>query len=188
MSAVSAELDEEEQQYQAALGMATWLGELDIMDEDKAKESIGILCAAARELDITSLDQVQALGFEEALERGGTALGSIMDVFKVYGLDLEGVFESAEIEAVIDGTAAKVPVTIQMFGEDYEFMHALQLVDGKWYADTGAIRCRSPAAAPRRPRGLRRGLRDPGPRRRRQLRPSGVLERGATRRRPRPGR
>lgn len=141
MSAVSAELDEEEQQqYQAVLGgMATWLGELDITDEDRAKESIGILCAAARDLDIKSLDQVQALSFEEALERGGTAIGSVMDVFKVYGLDLEGVFESAEIgEPVIDGTAAKVPVTVQMFGEDYEFMQALQLVDGKWYADTGA--------------------------------------------------
>ena len=73
MSAVSAELDEEEQQqYQAVLGgMATWLGELDITDEDKAKESIGILCAAARELGITSLDQVQALGFEE----GWSAVG-----------------------------------------------------------------------------------------------------------------
>ena len=62
-----------------------------------------------------------------------------MDVFKVYGLDLESVFEGAVIgEAVIDGTAAKVPVTLRMFGEDYEFMQALQLVDGKWYADTGA--------------------------------------------------
>lgn len=140
MSAVSDELDEdEEQQYQAMLsGMATWLSELDITDEGKAKESIGILCKAARELDIKSLDQVQALSFEEALERGGTALGSVMDVFKVYGLDLAGVFESAEIgEAVIDGTTAKVPVTVQMFGEDYEFMQALQLVDGNWYADIG---------------------------------------------------
>lgn len=140
MSALSAELDEaEQQQYQAVLGgMASWMSELDITDEDKAKKSIGILCEAARELDIRTLDQVQKLSFEEALELGGTAIGSIMDVGKVYGLDLEGVADSAKIgEAVIDGKTAKVPVTVKMFGKDYDYMQAVKLVDGKWYADTG---------------------------------------------------
>lgn len=140
MSTVSEDLNEEEQQqYQAMFtGMTTWMSELDITDEGKVKESIGILCAAARELDLMSLDQVQALSFEEALERGGTALGSIMDVFEVYGLDLKGSISTAEIgEAVIDGATAKVPVTLRMFGQDYDFVQAVRLVDGKWYMDAG---------------------------------------------------
>jgi len=129
--------DEEKQQAQDAVGAVTaWLTELDITDTKKAKKAIRIACETARELDLDTMKDLQGLGFDQLLDKGGVMLGGVKDLLAVYDLDLDAVLGSVKIgKPTIDGTSAKVPMSFTIFGAKQEGTAVLKQIDGAWFID-----------------------------------------------------
>lgn len=126
---------DEQQELQAVIGkLGAWAQQLDLTDEAKVKEAIGIACATARELELPDLQAVNALDLAGLLGKGGIALGGVKDILAIYGLDVAATLESIELgEASVDGDTAVVPVSMTVLGAEVDADAELQRIDGTWY-------------------------------------------------------
>lgn len=132
----NAELNDA-QKAQAKAGIAafgSWASSAKFLDAELAQKSIGIVCQAARDMKLESLDQAKAMKFEEALDRGNIAFKATRDLLNNYGFPTEDVLKSMKSELVSQaGETAKVKVSYQMFGTPLEFESDLIKIDGGWY-------------------------------------------------------
>jgi hypothetical protein len=113
---------------------AKWAETAKFTDPALAQKSIGIVCAAAREMELKSLDEVHAMSFEQALAKGDIALAGVKKLFDVYGFSLDQVFDSVKTELVAQtGDDAKVKVNFQMFGQPLDFETEMTKFEGRWY-------------------------------------------------------
>lgn len=111
--------DPAEQEQQQALMMAVqgWAAQVNLADEEKAKQAIGIICDAARSTGVTAAEQMQEMPFDELLGKAGMMVQGLKDVAALYGLDLQATIDSISVgEAAIDGDEATVPVTLSFLG------------------------------------------------------------------------
>jgi hypothetical protein len=118
----------------AAMGLASKLGTVDIGDEAKLKSALAIVTACARDLDVATLAELQALSFDDALGRGGQVLGAAKQVLEVYGLSLDGVLDTVEVEVLSETERqARVQVSYDLFGTPQEAAVDLVETDGRWF-------------------------------------------------------
>ena len=110
-----------------------------ITDRTRARQAIAALSATARELDLPTLEQARALGYTEALEKGGIALAGLKQASKAYGLDLDASLEGVRAELLSSqGDEATVRVTYPLLGRDVAFEAHMKRVGEGWY-DADAI-------------------------------------------------
>lgn len=110
-----------------------------ITDRARARQAIAALSATARELALPTLEQARALGYTEALEKGGIALAGLKQASKAYGLDVDASLEGMSAELIsTDGDQATVRVTYPLLGRDVAFEARMQRVGEGWY-DADAI-------------------------------------------------
>lgn len=140
------------QKTQAKAGIAafgSWASSAKFLDADLAQKSIGIVCEAARDMKLESLDQARALKFEDALEKGNVALKATRDLLSNYGFPADDVLKSMKSELISQtGDAAKVKVSYQMFGTPLEFESELVKIDGGWYSKESVEKIRAEMNAP----------------------------------------
>lgn len=110
-----------------------------ITDRGRARQAIAALSATARELELPTLEQARALGYTEALEKGGIALAGLKQASKAYGLDIDASLEGMSAELLsTEGDQATVRVTYPLLGRDVAFEARMQRVGEGWY-DADAI-------------------------------------------------
>lgn len=122
-----------------ANALLDWAQPALITDRARARQAIAALSTTARELDLPTLEQARALGYTEALEKGGIALAGLKQASRAYGLDLDASLEGVRAELIsTEGDQAKVRVTYPLLGRDVAFEARLQRVGEGWY-DADAI-------------------------------------------------
>jgi hypothetical protein len=111
-----------------------WVQETKFSDRALAKEAIAHVCAAAREMNLKTLDEARALSFDDALTRGSVAFRGFKNVLETYGLSIDKMADSVKTEVVSqEGSNAKVRVSYTFLNTPLSFEADLVQVDGRWY-------------------------------------------------------
>jgi hypothetical protein len=118
----------------AAMGLASKLGTVDVADREKLRKTLAVVTACARDLEVETLAELQALSFDAALERGGQVLAAAKEVLAVYGLSVDGMLDSVEVEVLSKAEGqARVQVSSDLFGTPPEAAVDLVETDGRWF-------------------------------------------------------
>lgn len=140
----------EAQKAQAKQGIQAfgrWASDAKFLDDELAKKSIAIVCDAARDLELESLDQVQAMSFDQALEKGNIAFRASKDLLANYGFKLDDVIGSMKPQVVSqDGDAAKVKVNYSIFDTPLEFETDMVKIGDGWYSKESVEKIRAEMA------------------------------------------
>jgi hypothetical protein len=114
--------------------VANWLQTARFFDRDLARQAIARTVATARALDLQTLDQVQALEFEQAMQKGGVALRGAYEVLGVYGLKLDETLGSVSATTLSQADdAARVQVAYTVFGQPLSLETDMVRIDDRWY-------------------------------------------------------
>lgn len=113
---------------------AKWAESAQFADPALAKQAIGQVCKAARNLNLRSIDDVRALSFDEAVKRGDVLFVAVKDILGTYGFKIDDVLATAKTEVVSQtGDSAKVKVSYTMFETPLSFESEMVELDGRWY-------------------------------------------------------
>ena len=146
MAVASPDVDLSQEQREALKrmlpGMQQWAGSTDFLDAATLRQALTLLADAARRTGIRDLDTLRQLPLEGALDRAGTLLLASKDALRLYGLDLDAVADSLQVEVLSnDGRTARVRTSVTVFGAPISAEHDLVLIEGHWY-DASALEVR----------------------------------------------
>lgn len=131
-TALTAEQKQQASQFVDAF--AKWVQSAKFFDRDKAKQAIGVVVKTARDLEISSLDQVEAMEFEQAMGKIGQVYLGLSDLLKVYDLDLDAALASVDASVAKEsGDQATVKVTYTLFNQPLSFETAMTKRDDRWF-------------------------------------------------------
>lgn len=126
-----------EQREQASAGvaaLAAWVRETRFTDPELARQAIAIAVAAAREVDLKTLDAARALDFDQALGKFSIGFRAAKQILAIYGFQMDQTLDTVKAEVVSnDGKAAKVRVSYTLLGTPLSGDVDLVSVDGRWY-------------------------------------------------------
>ncbi len=110
------------------------IAKLDVTDEKKLRKAIGVLVTSARSLKIKSIKDVQALSFDEILERGDVLYGGLIDILDVYGLSPQETLKSMQCKVIsTEGDLAKLEMTFSLFGSEPQTVpFEMERLEGQW--------------------------------------------------------
>ena len=132
--------DEEKRKASKILQAVTnFLSENDLSDEGSAKQAIGILCGTARKLNVTSIEDLQALSFDQVMRKSDILLAGVKNLFKVYGVDFDRWIDNMEMETISqDGNTATVRVHYEIFGVKDSVDEELVRKGSRWISTKAA--------------------------------------------------
>lgn len=141
----------ETQKQQAVKGVdafARWVETAPFTDPEHAKQAIGLVCLTARGLELTSLDDVRALSFDQMLGKAGIAAAGLKKILGIYGFSIDQALDGARTELVSnDGDQARVKVSYTLFDTPLEFENDLELFEGRWYGQQSLAQMREQATS-----------------------------------------
>ncbi len=113
-----------------------WVTENDILSEDKTKAAIAALVDTAKALDMQSLDDLQNLSFDQALEKGSVAFGGVKNILGAYGISMDDMLDSVKVDTVdVQGDKATMNVSFEVFGEQVKQTMNMVKKDGIWVGE-----------------------------------------------------
>jgi hypothetical protein len=136
LNSPESKLSEEQRlALQSALpAVQQWAATTDFLDAATLRDALTLLSDAARRSGIGSIDQLKALPLEGVLDRARPMLAAAKDAVELYGLDLDAIADSLQVEVLEnDGATARVRTTVLLFGAPVWHEHDLVLVEGRWY-------------------------------------------------------
>ncbi|MEM7280263.1 MAG: hypothetical protein AAF438_01340 [Pseudomonadota bacterium] len=141
--AIEANTDMSDGERETATKMLTavadWANKADLANPELARKAIGVAAETARGLDLDTLEDVQALDFDELLEKGGAAFGGTKEVLSVYGISMDDLFDSMEAKTTAtDGDNAVVDLSFEFLGVAHSVPVEMVKVDGRWTSANAA--------------------------------------------------
>jgi hypothetical protein len=128
-------LDDEQKEKSARMlaAVSELLVEADLCDPVRARKAVGFVCAAARDLNLSTTEDLRALTFDQLLERSNLALSATKQVFALYGFRIDEFLDTIQAETVTEsGEHAVVKVSYEFLGVQEETEVELQRTDGRW--------------------------------------------------------
>ena len=126
--------DQKQQALKSVDALVGWLESTRFTDRDKARSAISQITAAARELNLKTLDEARALDFDQAMAKGSIAFRGFKDVLATYGFKVDELLGSVRTEVISrEGNQAKVRIHYSLLGSPLSFEAELVEVDGRWY-------------------------------------------------------
>jgi len=132
----SAELTAEQktQATQFMNGLGGWMTKTDFTDPALMRTSLTALAEGLRATGITSIDDVNALSFDQLLDKAGPAFAGVKNALTAYGFSLDQIAQSVKAEVVSEtGDTAKLKVSYDLFASPLSFESEMKKVDGRWY-------------------------------------------------------
>ncbi|GLQ98599.1 hypothetical protein [Dyella mobilis] len=128
--------ENQKQQARDALNvLLPWAQQAPWFDQDKAKQSVGVVVATARQLNLKSPDQLQSMDFDDAMKQYSLAYGGLKQLLSVYGLSIDDTLDSAKVSIVsVDHDRATVKIDYTLLGKPLSTDTQLVQVDGRWYS------------------------------------------------------
>jgi hypothetical protein len=128
--------ENQKQQARDALNvLLPWAQQTPWFDQDKAKQAVGVVVATARQLDLKSPDQLQNMGFDDAMKQYSIAWDGVKKLLLIYGLSIDDTLDSVKVTTIgIDHGQAHVKIDYTLLGKPLSSDSQLVLVDGRWYS------------------------------------------------------
>ncbi len=132
----SEQLTAEQKQHAGQLvdAVGNWLQTANFFDRELAKRAIAEVVSTARELDVQTLDQIEAMEFEQAMQKAGIAMRGLFDVMQIYGLTIDDTLKSVDAELLSeqDGNA-QVKVAYTVLAQPLTLNTEMVRIDDRWY-------------------------------------------------------
>ncbi|MBL0030099.1 MAG: hypothetical protein IPO95_13930 [Rhodanobacteraceae bacterium] len=126
--------DQKAQAMASIDAFAKWAESAQFAEPALAKQAIGHVCKAARDIKLTNIDELRALSFDEAVKRGDVLFVALKDILGTYGFKIDDVLATAKTEVVSQtGDSAKVKISYTMFEAPLSFESEMVKLDGRWY-------------------------------------------------------
>lgn len=134
--------DEQREALQRALpGVQDWATRTDFLSSSSLREALTLVTDAVRRTGIRDIDQFKSMSFEQAIVQAETLLAASKQALLIYGLDLDAIADSMQVEVVsMDATTARVRTTVTVFDAPIFAEQDLVLLDGRWYGQQAAKR------------------------------------------------
>ncbi|MBD8874345.1 hypothetical protein [Rhodanobacter sp. DHB23] len=117
--------------------LTPWAQQAPWFDQARAKQTIGILAATARKLDLKSPEQLRTLDFDGTMAKYATGYAGLKQVLAIYGLSVDDALASAKLSTVSnqDGHAV-VKIDYTLLGKPLSAETRLVQQDGRWYSES----------------------------------------------------
>lgn len=125
---------QKQQATQAVDALGNWVSTAKFTDPALAQKAIKIVCDTARKINLKTLDEARALGYEQAMSKVGVAYLGVKDVLALYGFSIDQTLDSVKAETVSsDATTAKVKISYSLLNTPLSAESDLVKVGERWY-------------------------------------------------------
>jgi hypothetical protein len=113
-----------------------FVGENDILSEEMTRKAISAAVTTAKSLDMQSLDDLQGLSFDDAMDKASLVMAGSKNVLNAYGISLDDLLGSMEVSDVVDnGDNATMKLAYEFLGQEISQDVKMIKRDGKWVTD-----------------------------------------------------
>ncbi len=133
----SPQLGAEQKKHASAVvdALAAWLMRAPLTDRTRAREAIAAAADTARKLDLKTVDAVQALDYDPAMQKAGVAIAGVKKIINVYGLDADRSLASVKARTLSSkGDRARIVVSYTLLDKPVKFEMAMVARGGHWYS------------------------------------------------------
>jgi len=139
-SAIQASADIPAEQKETATKavnvMMDFVSDNDILSEEVTRKAITAAVATAKSLNMKSLDELQKMSFDDAMDKAGLVMGGVKNIMNVYGISLDDVLSSIDVSDVqTNGDNATMKMAYKFLGETFNQDVKMVKKDGQWVAD-----------------------------------------------------
>ncbi len=127
-------------------GVTEWVKTSGLNDEVKCRQTLEHVVAGLKESGIKTADDLNALTFDQVLEKSGIALRVVKETTAVYGVNVDEFLGSFAAKAGAEDGA--VDVSFKAFGKDRSFSVPMLKVGDQWVIDKQEKEAVAPVAAP----------------------------------------
>ncbi len=114
--------------------VGTWAEKGEFTSTARAERAVSEVVSAARRLPVKTLDDVQALDFDGAMNLLGIAFEGFKGALKAYDIDMDQALDKTRAETLRhEGGQATVRVHTELFGAPLQFDTEMVEIDGRWY-------------------------------------------------------
>lgn len=125
---------EKDQATQMIDALAKWVQSARLTDPDKAKQALAIVTELARKLDLKTLDQAQALSFDQAMPKLGQGLAAFKQVLDLYGLSIDSCLDSVQVtQLAAEKDTARLKVSYRLLDTPIETTVEMVRIEDRWY-------------------------------------------------------
>lgn len=144
--------DEKAQSLAAINAIGDWALTAKFTDQELLKQAIAVAVATARALQVKSIDEVRAMEFGTAMQKGQVAYLGLKKILALYGLSIDDAMDSVK-PTVISSTddSAKVKVDFALFGKPMSTTSEMVRIDDHWYSKETIEKLATPPASETKP-------------------------------------
>ncbi len=131
----SPDLDaQQKEQAKVFLGSLTdWIKSADVANPEKVRSAMKVVQSTATKLNLKTMSDMQALSFDQLLDKGDVVLGGVKEALAIYDISIDKMLNSVSIDKVEqNGDAADVTVSFEIFGTKQTVTTNLKKINGKW--------------------------------------------------------
>lgn len=110
-----------------------FVGENDVLSEEVTRKAISAAINTAKSLDMTNLDSVKDMSFDDAVAKAGLVMGGTKNILNAYGISLDDMLNSiklTDVETVGDSSTMKL--AYEFLGQAITQDVKMENKDGKW--------------------------------------------------------
>lgn len=120
-------------------GVQDWVTSTDFLSSTSIRQALTLVTDAVRRTGIHDIDQLKSMSLEQAIAQAETVLAASKQALLIYGLDLDAIADSMQVEVVsINRDTARVRTTVTVFDAPVFVEHDLVLLEGRWYGKRAA--------------------------------------------------
>lgn len=126
--------DQKSQAKNVVQTLGDWIRTTDWGNPDKARHAIDVVTSTARKLDIHTLDQANALNYDQAMQKYAVLWGGLKQLLDTYGLSVEKTLDSVTAKTLQSNShAATVQLHYTLLGKPQTLDVQMINMDGRWY-------------------------------------------------------
>lgn len=115
--------------------LGTWAESGEFASVERAERAVSEVVKAARRMPAKTLDEVQALDFNGAMNMAGIALEGLKGALTAYDISLDRALDNTRAETIRrDGSEATVRVHTELFNSPLNYDVQMVEIDGRWYS------------------------------------------------------
>ncbi|MBL4661214.1 MAG: hypothetical protein JKY19_12725 [Alcanivoracaceae bacterium] len=128
--------DQKETATRLATALMDFVSENDILSEEVTRKAISTAISTAKNLDMTSLEELQNMSYDDAMVKASIVMGGAKDVLGAYGISLDDLLSSVEVSDVMEnGDNASMKLAYKFLGQTFNQDMKMVKKEGKWVAD-----------------------------------------------------
>ncbi len=113
-----------------------FVGENDVLSEEVTRKAISAAVSTAKELNMSSLDDLQNMSFDDAMGKASIVMGGAKNVLGVYGISFDDLLNSIKVSDVqTAGDSATMKLAYEFLGQSFDQDVKMVKKEGKWTTD-----------------------------------------------------